>query len=131
MQSAGGSQSLAGFVSEKDAFQVRRIKAAGAIVLAKSNMAEFAFSPYESLSSLQGHTKNPYALDRVPAGSSGGTAAAVAANFGLVGLGSDTGQLHSRSLGAQRADRHPLDDGPDEPCRCRSRSATWRTSPAR
>jgi amidase len=91
LQSAGGSQSLAGFVSEKDAFQVRRIKAAGAIVLAKSNMAEFAFSPYESLSSLQGHTKNPYALDRVPAGSSGGTAAAVAANFGLVGLGSDTG----------------------------------------
>ncbi len=54
-------------------------------------MAEFAFSPYESLSSIQGHTKNPYALDRVPAGSSGGTAASVAANFATVGLGSDTG----------------------------------------
>ena len=75
-----------------DAFQVQRIKAAGAIVLAKSNMAEFAFSPYETVNSvLPGYTKNPYALDRVTAGSSGGTAAAVAANFGEVGLGTDTG----------------------------------------
>jgi Asp-tRNA(Asn)/Glu-tRNA(Gln) amidotransferase A subunit family amidase len=79
-------------VSSKDAFQVRRIKEAGAIVLAKSNMAEWAFTPYETLSSiLPGYTKNPYALDRVTAGSSGGTAAAVAASFGAVGLGSDTG----------------------------------------
>ncbi len=91
LQSADGSLSLKGFVSDRDAFQVRKIKAAGAIVLAKSNMAEFAFSPYETLNSLQGHTRNPYALDRVPAGSSGGTAAAVAASFGAVGLGSDTG----------------------------------------
>ena len=92
LQSAAGSLSLRGFVSSRDAFQVKRIKAAGAIVLAKSNMAEFAFSPYETVSSiLPGHTKNPYALDRVTAGSSGGTAAAVAANFGAIGLGSDTG----------------------------------------
>ena len=92
LQSAGGSLSLKGFVSNKDAFQVKRIKAAGAIVLAKSNMAEFAFSPYETVNSLlAGYTRNPYALDRVTAGSSGGTAAAVAANFGLAGLGSDTG----------------------------------------
>ena len=62
------------------------------IVLAKSNMAEWAFSPVETVSSiLPGYTKNPYALDRVTAGSSGGTAAAIAASFGLVGLGSDTG----------------------------------------
>ena len=92
LQSAAGSLSLKGFVSNRDAFQVRRIKAAGAIVLAKSNMAEFAFTPYETVSSiLPGYTKNPYALDRVTAGSSGGTAAAVAANFGAIGLGSDTG----------------------------------------
>lgn len=92
LQSAAGSLSLRGFVSNKDAFQVRRIKEAGAIVLAKSNMAEFAFSPYETVNSiLPGYTKNPYALDRVTAGSSGGTAAAVAANLGEVGLGSDTG----------------------------------------
>lgn len=91
LQSADGSLALKGFVSTRDAFQVARIKAAGAIVLAKSNMAEFAFSPLETVNSLAGTTKNPYALDRVPAGSSGGTAAAVAANFGLIGLGSDTG----------------------------------------
>ena len=61
-------------------------------MLAKSNMAEFAWSPMETVNSLiPGHTRNPYALDRVPAGSSGGTAAAVAASFGAVGLGTDTG----------------------------------------
>ena len=92
LQSAAGSLALKGFVSNKDAFQVKRIKAAGAIVLAKSNMAEFAFSPYETVNSiLPGYSRNPYALDRVTAGSSGGTAAAVAANFGAIGLGSDTG----------------------------------------
>jgi Asp-tRNA(Asn)/Glu-tRNA(Gln) amidotransferase A subunit family amidase len=92
LQSANGSLALAGFVSSKDAFQVKRVKDAGAIVLAKSNMAEWAFTPFETVSSiLPGYTKNPYALDRVTAGSSGGTAAAVAASFGAVGLGSDTG----------------------------------------
>ena len=92
LQSAAGSLSMKGFVSAKDAFQVKRIKDAGAIVLAKSNMAEFAFSPYETVNSLlPGYTRNPYALDRVTAGSSGGTAASVAANFGAIGLGSDTG----------------------------------------
>src|SRR5919106_2522899 len=92
LQSAAGSLSLEGFVSHKDAYQVRRIKEAGAIVLAKSNMAEWAFTPYETVSSiLPGYTKNPYALDRVTAGSSGGTAAAVTANMGEAGLGTDTG----------------------------------------
>lgn len=92
LQSANGSLALAGFVSNKDAFQVKRIKDAGALVIAKSNMAEWAFTPNETLSSiLPGYTKNPYALDRATAGSSGGTAAAVAASFGAVGLGSDTG----------------------------------------
>jgi len=92
LQSADGSLSLQGFISNKDAFLVRKIKEAGAIVLAKSNMAEFAFSPYETVNSiLPGYTRNPYALDRVTAGSSGGTAAAIASNFGAIGLGSDTG----------------------------------------
>jgi amidase len=92
LQSAAGSLALKGFVSNKDAFLVKRVKEAGAIVLAKSNMAEWAFSPYETVSSiLPGYTRNPYALDRVTAGSSGGTAAAIAASFGTVGLGSDTG----------------------------------------
>src|SRR5258705_2455103 len=80
LQSADGSLSLQGFISNKDAFQVRKIKEAGAIVLAKSTMAEFAFSPYETVNSiLPGYTRNPYALDRVTAGSSRGTGAAISA----------------------------------------------------
>jgi Asp-tRNA(Asn)/Glu-tRNA(Gln) amidotransferase A subunit family amidase len=92
MQSSNGSLTFEGYVPASDAFQVARIKAAGAIVLAKSNLAEWAFTPFETVSSiLPGYTKNPYALDRVTAGSSGGTAASVAASFGAAGLGSDTG----------------------------------------
>jgi Asp-tRNA(Asn)/Glu-tRNA(Gln) amidotransferase A subunit family amidase len=92
MATTAGSASLAASMPPDDAFQVARIRAAGAIVLAKSNMAEFAFSPYETIGSrIPGFTRNPYATNRVPAGSSGGTAAAVAASFGAVGLGTDTG----------------------------------------
>jgi Asp-tRNA(Asn)/Glu-tRNA(Gln) amidotransferase A subunit family amidase len=91
MQTTGGSLAMKGFVPSEDAFMIRRLREAGAILLAKSNMAEWAFSPYETVSSIAGITRNPYDLQVVPAGSSGGTAAAVAANFGLVGLGTDTG----------------------------------------
>lgn len=91
LQTTGGSKALEGSLPPDDATQVRRIKEAGAIVLAKSNMAEWAFSPMLTESSILGVTRNPYDLERVPAGSSGGTAAAVAANLGAVGLGTDTG----------------------------------------
>ncbi|HSA57014.1 MAG TPA: amidase family protein, partial [Gemmatimonadaceae bacterium] len=92
LPTTAGSLAFRDWVPKRDAFQVKRLREAGAIVLAKSNMAEFAFSPYETVSSiLPGYTKNPYALDRVTAGSSGGTAAAVAGNLGAVGLGTDTG----------------------------------------
>jgi Asp-tRNA(Asn)/Glu-tRNA(Gln) amidotransferase A subunit family amidase len=92
LPTTAGSLSLKDFVPARDAFMVRRLREAGAVVLAKSNMAEFAFTPYETVSSiLPGYTKNPYALDRVTAGSSGGSAAAVAANMGEAALGTDTG----------------------------------------
>jgi Asp-tRNA(Asn)/Glu-tRNA(Gln) amidotransferase A subunit family amidase len=92
MTTAAGSRALADVLPADDAFMVRRLREAGAIVIAKSNMAEFAFSPYETVGSLlPGYTFNPYALNRVPAGSSGGTAAAVSASFGTIGLGTDTG----------------------------------------
>jgi Asp-tRNA(Asn)/Glu-tRNA(Gln) amidotransferase A subunit family amidase len=91
IQTTGGSLALKGSIPPDDAYQVRKLREAGAIVLAKSNMAEWAFSPYVTVSSILGITRNPYDLERVPAGSSGGTAAAVAANFGAVGLGTDTG----------------------------------------
>ena len=92
LPTTAGSLSLQGMQPAQDAFMVRRLREAGAIVLAKSNMAEFAFTPYETVSSiLPGYTKNPYALDRVTAGSSGGSAAAVAASLGEAALGTDTG----------------------------------------
>jgi amidase len=92
IRTTNGALALAKFIPNKDAFLVKRVKEAGALVLAKSNMAEWAFSPYETVSSiLPGYTRNPYALNRVTAGSSGGTAAAIASSLGLVGLGSDTG----------------------------------------
>ncbi len=91
MQTAAGSEALAGFIPPDDAYQVKKLREAGAVILAKSNMAEWAFSPYQTQSSIAGITRNPYDLSRVPAGSSGGTAASVAANFGTVGLGTDTG----------------------------------------
>ena len=92
LRTTAGSQSLANFIPTRDAFVVQKIKDAGAIVLFKSNMAEFAFTPLETVGSiLPGYTFNPYALNHTTAGSSGGTAAGVAANFGAVGLGTDTG----------------------------------------
>lgn len=91
MQTTAGSIALKGFIPPDDAYQVRMLREAGAVILAKSNMGEWAFSPYYTLSSIAGTTRNPYDLNRVPAGSSGGTAAAVAANLGMVGLGTDTG----------------------------------------
>ena len=91
LQTTGGSLALKGFLPTEDAFMVKRLRQAGALVLAKSNMAEWAFSPYVTESSIAGITRNPYDLDRVPAGSSGGTAAAVSASLGEVGLGTDTG----------------------------------------
>ena len=91
LQTTAGSLALKGWAPSTDAFLVRRLKEAGAIVLAKSNMAEWAFSPMVTISSIAGETRNPYNLDHVPAGSSGGTAAAVAASFGAAGVGTDTG----------------------------------------
>ncbi len=91
LQTAGGSLAMKGSLPPDDAFQVKKIRDAGGIVLAKSNMAEWAFSPYVTVSSIAGITRNPYDLTRVPAGSSGGTAAAVSASLGVVGLGTDTG----------------------------------------
>ena len=91
LQTTGGSLAMKGFIPAHDSTMVARLRAAGAIVLAKTNMAEWAFSPYLTASSINGITRNPYDLTRVPAGSSGGTAAAVAANLGESGLGTDTG----------------------------------------
>lgn len=91
MPTTAGALALKDFIPEEDAFIIRKLKEAGAIILAKSNMAEWAFSPMHTESSTAGTTRNPYGPEFVPAGSSGGTAAAVAANLAVIGLGTDTG----------------------------------------
>jgi amidase len=92
MPTTAGSLSLKDMRTGKDATVVKRLRDAGAVMIAKSNMAEFAFSPVETVNSiLPGYTRNPYDTTRVTAGSRGGSAAAIAANFALVGLASDTG----------------------------------------
>jgi len=91
LPTSGGSIALKDSIPPDDAFMVRKLREAGAIVLAKSNMAEWAFSPRETISSSYGRTANAYDTDYVPAGSSGGTASAVAASMAVAGLGSDTG----------------------------------------
>ena len=89
MPTTGGSLSLEGVVPKDDAFITKKLRDAGAIILAKVNLHEFA-TRGETRSSVLGQTLNPYDLTRTPGGSSGGTAAAVAANFGLAGIGTDT-----------------------------------------
>jgi Asp-tRNA(Asn)/Glu-tRNA(Gln) amidotransferase A subunit family amidase len=89
MPTTGGSEALAGAQPQTDAFVVAKLRRAGAIILGKSNMHEFALSG-TTVSSLGGQTLNPYDLTRTPGGSSGGTGAAVAANLAVAGTGSDT-----------------------------------------
>ena len=89
MPTTGSTLALAGSVPPDDAFQVRKLREAGAIILAKTNLHELA-AGITSISSLGGQTRNPYDPARNPGGSSGGTGAAVAASFGAVGWGSDT-----------------------------------------
>jgi len=89
MPTSGGALGLATMQPAVDAFQVKRLRAAGAVILGKTTMHELA-AGIVTISSLTGQTRNPYDLMRVPGGSSGGTGAAVAASFAAAGMGSDT-----------------------------------------
>lgn len=89
MPATAGSLALADFVPKSNAFITRKIIDAGAIILAKVNLHEFAIWG-ETVSSIRGQTLNPYDLTRTPGGSSGGTGAGVAANLGMIGIGTDT-----------------------------------------
>ncbi len=91
LPTTAGSLALRDFIPSGDAFIINKLVEAGAIIIAKTNMAEWAFSPMHTESSTAGVTRNPYNLLHVPAGSSGGTAAGIAANFATIGLGTDTG----------------------------------------
>lgn len=89
MPTTAGSVSLKGYVPATDATIVRKLETAGAIILAKTNLHEFAVWG-ETVSSLGGQTRNPYDLSRTPGGSSGGTGAGLAANYAILGVGTDT-----------------------------------------
>jgi amidase len=91
MPTSGGNVAMKNSAPTADAFTVDKMRKAGALILAKANLQEFARGGV-SISSLGGQVLNPYDLTRTPGGSSGGTGAAIAANFAVLGLGSDTGQ---------------------------------------
>jgi amidase len=94
MTTTAGSLALAGSKPPRDAFIVERLRAAGAILLGKTNMSEWAnFRSSKSSSGWSGRGgqgKNPYALDRSPCGSSSGTGGAIAASFAVMGVGTET-----------------------------------------
>ena len=94
MVNSAGSLALAENLPQADAFMVKRLRDAGAVILGKTNLSEWAnFRSTRSSSgwsSRGGQTKNPYALDRNPCGSSSGTGAAIAASLGAIGIGTET-----------------------------------------
>jgi amidase len=89
MATTGGSVMLEGSIPPDDAFVVKKLRAAGAVIIAKANLSEFASAA--AASSIGGPILNPHDLSRSPAGSSGGTGVALAAAFAMAGLGTDTG----------------------------------------
>lgn len=94
MRTSAGSLALAASTPQRDAFIVERLRAAGAVLLGKTNLSEWAnFRSTGSTSGWSGRgglTRNPYVLDRNPCGSSSGTGAAIAADFAAVGIGTET-----------------------------------------
>jgi len=88
MATTQGTVVFKDYVTPLDAFVITRLRAAGAIILAKTTLSEFAGG--DTYSALTGNSRNPYALDRTVGGSSGGAGGALAANFGLLSLGEET-----------------------------------------
>ena len=92
LPTTGGCAALSDFVPVADAPVVARLKAAGAIILGKSSMSEFAWGTHDTENSvIEGPSRNPYHFEYATGGSSGGTGVAVAAGYCVAGLGTDTG----------------------------------------
>ncbi|MCC2032771.1 amidase [Microbacterium allomyrinae] len=90
MATTNGAIAFADYLPDTDSTVVARLEAAGAVIIAKTNLSEFAWSGDDSESGIRGDVRNPYDQTRTSSGSSGGTAAAVAAGFAAAGIGSDT-----------------------------------------
>jgi len=94
MMTTAGSLALEGSIAARDAFVAGRLRAAGAVILGKTNLSEWAnirsTKSSSGWSARGGQTKNPYILDRNPCGSSSGTGTAIAANLAAVGVGTET-----------------------------------------
>jgi amidase len=91
LPTTGGTATLVGWMPPEDATIIAKLRAAGAIILAKTTMSELARGGVDSINSvLPGFARNPYNTAHATGGSSGGTGSALAANFGTIGLGSDT-----------------------------------------
>ncbi len=88
MATTQGTVVFKDYVTPLDSFVVAKLRAAGAIILAKTTLSEFAGG--DTYSALTGNSRNPYALDRTVGGSSGGAGGALAANFGILSLGEET-----------------------------------------
>ena len=121
MVNSAGSLALAEHRPKQDAFLVTRLREAGAVILGKTNLSEWAnFRSTRSSSgwsSRGGQTKNPYALDRNPCGSSSGTGTAIAASLAAFGVGTETdGSIICPAVG-ERARRPQADGGPGQPPR--------------
>ena len=116
MPTTNGSLVFDGFRPTRDAFQVAQLRAAGAVILGKANMTEYANSGY-SARSAWGQVWNAFEPSKSSIGSSGGSAVAVAASFAAVALGSQTGDSLSGPSGAAS-------------CRRCAAPTAWRASPA-
>ena len=110
LQTTAGSKALLGSVPTRDATITADLRAAGALVLGKGNMDEWAHGGMAGYSSVNGQTLNPYGRGLSPSGSSGGPGAAIAANFAVLGIGTDTlgslrGPISSESLSGVKTTR--------------------------
>ena len=119
MMTTAGSLALEGSIASRDAFVVERLRAAGVVILGKTNLSEWAnFRSTKSSSGWSGRggqTRNPYVLDRNPCGSSSGTGAAIAANLAADWRGHRDRWIYRLSFVGERTGRHQAHGRPGQP----------------